>query len=860
MAEHSFWKFGSSRALAALVLASLAACGGGGGGGGGGGSPPPPDPKQPAAAAHVLSVSPLVVLFGGEITITGQHLDAAAAYYVDETPVPIKPGTAGSSTVTLLAPSARVAGRLYVADAAGMRRPSSFTVAIYEPVIASGFAPARTYTGRAVSITGNGLDTVTGVRVSGVAAPIASQSPTELTAIVPASASTGPIELATPYGIVAAAGKLEILPTVVASGVTAVRSSGQTGIVITGSHLDKVQAVHVGAVRATITAQQPGQLAAAVSNGVEGIVRLDAGAQGEVVAGTVATAAAAQIVLAPIEILQGYAVAGNDLSLRLTANKPAAIRAVVTTDRADVPSPVVTLTAHRAGVVLGSRPMSGPARLPQAVAAVDLNNAFIAAVPAAWMVAGVTFTVDASIAGLTTVQSAQPSIGAPTRIDLVLVPMIVNGIQGQVPPTEEVAAEVARMLPYPPDSIRVSVGAAFVVPATHTLETLESAAAVLNLLEQRRRQEAPDKYYYGFFDGNSLRTRSAVAGLGHLGSATWVNASATSAIGIDSTPVLVSPQSAFGHALRSSIWTMLHELGHNHSLMHAPCGNAAGPDPSYPYPDGALGPRILHTSSYQDGDPGRLASPTYLDADGKTVKPATDVMGYCGGSYLSDFHFNKAGQFAEAFSAAFPTQVKAMAKRTASNEPERHLLVSGSIMPAGIVLYPVTVSSVAQPTPRPAASDWVLRLRTEAGATMDIPFVPTPLSVHADGHYAFFVSLPDTGPLAAIEVLHRNAVLNVGGGRPRAQGASNLAATGPEPKAQSFVDVTVERDTLTVRWNGEAEPYIDVVHVADDGQRTVLALRSTGGTYSANVAHLKGGRFELSVSTGLAARLLTVAR
>ena len=36
-------------------------------------------------------------------------------------------------------------------------------------------------------------------------------------------------------------------------------------------------------------------------------------------------------------------------------------------------------------------------------------------------------------------------------------------------------------------------------------------------------------------------------------------------------------------------WHIAHELGHNFSLEHAPCGDAGGPDPSYPYPDGSIG-------------------------------------------------------------------------------------------------------------------------------------------------------------------------------------------------------------------------------------------------------------------------------
>jgi len=35
--------------------------------------------------------------------------------------------------------------------------------------------------------------------------------------------------------------------------------------------------------------------------------------------------------------------------------------------------------------------------------------------------------------------------------------------------------------------------------------------------------------------------------------------------------------------------TMVHEIGHNLSLRHAPCGNPSSPDPNYPYANAAMG-------------------------------------------------------------------------------------------------------------------------------------------------------------------------------------------------------------------------------------------------------------------------------
>ena len=75
--------------------------------------------------------------------------------------------------------------------------------------------------------------------------------------------------------------------------------------------------------------------------------------------------------------------------------------------------------------------------------------------------------------------------------------------------------------------------------------------------------------------------------------------------------------------------TMAHELGHNLSLQHAPCGNPAQRDLSFPYPDGSTG---AWGYDFRDG--------------GGLVHPSTpDLMSYCRPRRISDYHFTNALRF-----------------------------------------------------------------------------------------------------------------------------------------------------------------------------------------------------------------------
>lgn len=72
----------------------------------------------------------------------------------------------------------------------------------------------------------------------------------------------------------------------------------------------------------------------------------------------------------------------------------------------------------------------------------------------------------------------------------------------------------------------------------------------------------------------------------------------------------------------------LHELGHNFGLAHAPCGEPPGVDPAFPYRGGVLG-----LPGFDVGNEAWIAA------------TSEDVMGYCQGWWLSDYHYARSARY-----------------------------------------------------------------------------------------------------------------------------------------------------------------------------------------------------------------------
>jgi len=171
-------------------------------------------------------------------------------------------------------------------------------------------------------------------------------------------------------------------------------------------------------------------------------------------------------------------------------------------------------------------------------------------------------------------------------------------------------------------------------------------------------------------------------------------------------------------AMESDI--IAHELGHNMSLMHAPCGQPTGLDPAYPHPHATIG-----AWGYEFRDGGSLVSPNRY----------RDLMSYCNPPWVSDYNFDKALRFrlAREGGSAHP----------AIASPTRSLLLWGGADSAGApFLEPAFVLDVPPSLPRRPTGGHEITGRDAGGTELFSLRFDMPETADGDGSSSFAFALP----------------------------------------------------------------------------------------------------------------------
>ena len=164
---------------------------------------------------------------------------------------------------------------------------------------------------------------------------------------------------------------------------------------------------------------------------------------------------------------------------------------------------------------------------------------------------------------------------------------------------------------------------------------------------------------------------------------------------------------------------MAHELGHNMSLRHAPCGGAGGPDPRFPYPGGSIGAWGYDFPGEYDVRPGEPVSPG-----------RDDLMGYCGPpDWISDYHFARALDFR-------------LADEGPAAAAERSILVWGGVDADGALFLDPAFAVDAPPALPDFAGEYEVTGRTAEGGELFSLGFAMPEIADADGASAFVFVVP----------------------------------------------------------------------------------------------------------------------
>ena len=271
-------------------------------------------------------------------------------------------------------------------------------------------------------------------------------------------------------------------------------------------------------------------------------------------------------------------VQSYDDTVPLVANRDAYLRVFVRADQANTATPAVRVRLYQGAnptpVVTYTLPAPA-ASVPMTVDQGTLNSSWNQLIPAIQMTAGLRILADVDpgngVPESNEGDNTYPSSGLQKPLDvravaafnIHMVPVIVKGLTGNVTASNmnQFVVTLKKVMPLQASTVNVTLRP---TPYSATADTLQSNngngawSAVLSEIYALQTAEGTGKYFYGVV---KTTYSSGVAGIGYIGN--------KGAVGWDRLP--------------SGDGVLAHEIGHNFSLVHAPCGNPGGEDPQFPY-------------------------------------------------------------------------------------------------------------------------------------------------------------------------------------------------------------------------------------------------------------------------------------
>ncbi len=383
----------------------------------------------------------------------------------------------------------------------------------------------------------------------------------------------------------------------------------------------------------------------------------------------------------------------------LVANRDALLRVFLTAPTLDdFTAPSVLVTFHREGEqvhqvrIEPSRP-----RLPVRVDQGNLLESHNAVIPAEHIQPGLEFSVevdpDGSLLFADDAEVRYPATGS-APLDVVEVPamdLTVVPVLNAAEPDSSIFQWVSNLTKDSPILSPLRWAFPFSAFEARTRETYVTTVdltaddgpwRLVLELEGVRRSESGAGYWYGA----ALSKRGLVRGIAKLGGSVSV-----------------------GKPLEGEL---AHEVGHNLTLQHAPCGSAGGVDVTFPYEDGGIG------------------AWGYNFPKGEVISPeARDLMGYCSTEiWLSDYFYEKV--LAHRGTSSSETSI--------TSRRAEQLVLSGGVFEGELTLEPPYRLPMASLTP---SSSGPYLIEGSSGSDLRFSFRFTP-DEDKFGNKYFFFALP----------------------------------------------------------------------------------------------------------------------
>ena len=216
----------------------------------------------------VTPAPPTIDSFSPATWPAGTLVDIQGAGFTGATSVTVNGSAAGytvdsDTQLHATVPNGATTGPIAVTTPQGTASSaSSFTVTL--PPTLADFTPAGGSPGTSVSIQGENLAGATGVAFNGRAAAFTIDSSALITATVPSGATTGPITVTTTGGIATSPSPFSVNPPPTITSFTPTSSRAGAHVTLSGSNLDGVTAVKLGAKSAQFTVNSTTMITAVV--------------------------------------------------------------------------------------------------------------------------------------------------------------------------------------------------------------------------------------------------------------------------------------------------------------------------------------------------------------------------------------------------------------------------------------------------------------------------------------------------------------------------------------------------------------------------------------------------------------------